>query len=295
MIDAGGRPGLDAFLQRVGRRLARLGLTPDWITLAGVVLAIPATLLLATGRLWQGLVILVAASGLDVCDGAVAKARGGGSRRGGFFDATADRVVDMAYFSGVAWYLGRNDHRLAILAMACLGVSVLVSYMRAKAGELGFNAHVGIMERAERLAVLAIGILVQIFFDSALAIALWVILAGSIATIVQRFVAVWRQGTAEPPVPYDQIRLVPELKEILERISASRDEGATVAISVRRAWESSRVEWEQRRRQAHVRRLAARDERRRVTERLTAERATSALRWRRRRSAGVRRERNYRP
>lgn len=283
MIDAQGRPGIQAISSKVGRTLASWGFTPDWITLTGLVLAVPAAILIAAGFLWQGFVVAAVAAILDVFDGAVAKARGGGTRRGGFFDATADRVVDTLYFGSLAWYLGRDDFRLAVLAMACMGLSMLVSYLRAKAGELGFNAHVGIMERAERLAVLGIGVLVEIFVPGAIVVALWIVLALSVVTVAQRFMAVWRQGTAEPPVPLEQVRLIPEFKEIRDRISANRHEGATVVISVRRVWESSRAEWEERRVQARARRLAARDERRRVSERLTSERAAHSTRRPRRR------------
>lgn len=281
MIDSQGRPGIGAITAAVGRRLAAWGFTPDWITFTGLVLAVPAALLVAGGHLWQGFVVCFVAAILDVFDGAVAKARGGGTRRGGFFDASADRLVDMLYFGAVAWYLGGQSFRLAVLAMACMGMSYLVSYLRAKAGELGFNAHVGIMERAERLLVMGIGLLVEIFVPGALVVALWVVLVLSLVTALQRFFAVWRQGTAEPPVPYEQIRLIPEFKEIRDRISENRHDGATVVISVRKVWESSRAEWDERRVQARARRLAARDERRRVSERLTSERAAHARRTRR--------------
>ncbi len=79
--------------------------------------------------------------------------------------------------------------------MAVLAASLLISYQRAKAEALGFEAKGGIMERAERVILLGFGLL----FDSLLIAVLWIMLALTLVTAVQRFVKVWRQASIERP------------------------------------------------------------------------------------------------
>jgi CDP-diacylglycerol--glycerol-3-phosphate 3-phosphatidyltransferase len=74
--------------------------------------------------------------------------------------------------------------------MAIMGVSSLISYERAKAESLGLYAKGGLMERAERIVVLCLGLL----FDSLLVPIMWIMLVLTIATAVQRFVQVWKQA-----------------------------------------------------------------------------------------------------
>ena len=125
----------------------------------------------------------------DMLDGALAKASNTASQRGAFFDSVVDRVTDSILFGGVAWYFASaKSAHLALLPMAIMGVSSLISYERAKAESLGLNAKGGLMERAERIIVLCIGLL----FGSFLVLILWIMLGLTIATAIQRFVQVWR-------------------------------------------------------------------------------------------------------
>jgi CDP-diacylglycerol--glycerol-3-phosphate 3-phosphatidyltransferase len=113
--------------------------------------------------------------------------------RGAFFDSVADRVTDGLVLGGVAWYLQSRHHgMIVLLPMAVLGASLLISYERAKAESLGFDAKGGLMERAERVIVLCLGLLLNFL----LVPLLWVMLALTLVTAVQRFVKVWRQATA---------------------------------------------------------------------------------------------------
>ena len=84
-----------------------------------------------------------------------------------------------------------------MLPLAVLAASMLISYERAKAESLGFDARGGLMERAERIIVLGLGLL----FDSLLIPVLWVMLALTLFTAVQRFVKVWRQASTVRPRP----------------------------------------------------------------------------------------------
>ena len=132
----------------------------------------------------------------DALDGAVAKASGTAGPRGAFFDSVSDRVSDSLLLGGVAWYLAStHPGHLSLLPMAVLAASLVISYQRAKAEALGFDARGGIMERAERVILLGLGLL----FDSLLVGILWVMLVLTLVTAVQRFVKVWRQASVERP------------------------------------------------------------------------------------------------
>ena len=88
-----------------------------------------------------------------------------------------------------------GDGRIAILPMAVLAASMLISYERARAESLGFDAKGGLMERAERLLLLGVALL----FDGLLIPILWLMLVLTVFTAVQRFAKVWRQASVERP------------------------------------------------------------------------------------------------
>jgi CDP-diacylglycerol--glycerol-3-phosphate 3-phosphatidyltransferase len=177
----------------VAGALKKTGVSPDHLTVLGLALAVPAAWAIATGRLGLGLGLLIAAALPDLLDGALAKASGRSSIRGAFFDSVADRVSDTVILFAFAWYLlDTHSGHIALLPMAILGVSLLVSYERAKAESLGFEAKGGIMERAERVVVLC----AALAFGSLMIPLLWLMLGLTALTAAQRFVSVWRQATA---------------------------------------------------------------------------------------------------
>ena len=198
MFDGRWRTGVERGLEPVGTSLRRTGISADHLTAAGLVLAAAAAVTIGAGWLVLGVVLLAAAALPDLLDGAVAKASGTASTRGAFFDSVADRVTDSLVFGGVAWHLAtsRPESRIVILAVAVLATSSLVSYQRAKAESLGLDARGGLMERAERIIVLAIGLA----FSVLLIPVLWVMLVLTSITAVQRFVKVWRQASAPPKI-----------------------------------------------------------------------------------------------
>jgi CDP-diacylglycerol--glycerol-3-phosphate 3-phosphatidyltransferase len=197
MFDGRWRSTFETGLRPVGQQIRRTGITANHLTATGLVMAGAAAVTIANGFLSAGLLLLALTALPDVLDGAVAKASGTASPRGAFFDSVCDRVSDALLFGGVAWYLGSQPGagRIAVLPMAVMGASMLISYERAKAEGLGFDARGGLMERAERLVMLAIGLL----FASLLVPILWIMLALTLVTAGQRFVKVWRQASAPPP------------------------------------------------------------------------------------------------
>jgi CDP-diacylglycerol--glycerol-3-phosphate 3-phosphatidyltransferase len=184
-------------------------------------MAAGAAIAIGNGALNLGLLLLILTAIPDVLDGAVAKASGTASPRGAFFDSVADRFTDALLLIGVAWYLSTTEPgRLALLPMAVLGASMLISYERAKAEALGYNAKGGLMERAERMILLGFGLL----FNQLLVPILWVMLVLTLVTAGQRFAKVWKQASNE----------VPAKSTIRERTRTRRQTDRRVARSTER-------------------------------------------------------------
>lgn len=195
MLDGPWRASVDRRTAPIGERLRRSGVSANQLTALGLAVAAGAAFAIGTGHLLVGLVLVIASSLPDLFDGPVAKAAGTSSPRGAFLDSVADRVSDSLVLGGVAWYLATSGHpRQAMLALAVLMAASVVSYERAKAESLGFVARGGVMERAERIIVLGIGLA----FPVTLLGVLWAMLALSLVTAAQRFTSVWRQAATPP-------------------------------------------------------------------------------------------------
>ncbi|MCX6518531.1 MAG: CDP-alcohol phosphatidyltransferase family protein, partial [Actinobacteria bacterium] len=203
---------------------------PINLSILGILFAIAAAFSIAQGALRGGLILVILAALPDMLDGALAKAAGSASQRGAFFDSVVDRVTDSLLFGGVAWFFAsEKSPHLALLPMAIMGVSSLISYERAKAESLGLYAKGGLMERAERIIVLCVGLL----FDSLLTPILWVMLALTVATAIQRFVQVWRQ--AEVSNTTKEKREVRQVRRVSRQsIRASRRQLSVVSRQRRR-------------------------------------------------------------
>jgi len=178
---------------RLGEALSRLGLTPNALTVIGLVLNLVVAGIIALGDTQLGGVLLLIASGFDMLDGAVARASGTVTKFGGFLDSTLDRYSEAVVYGGVLWYvLGTSDYRLgALLVFAATVGSLLISYARARAEAAGFRAAVGLLARPERVLVLAIGLLA-----GQLIAALWILAIGTQLTVLTRMGHVWRLSRA---------------------------------------------------------------------------------------------------
>jgi CDP-diacylglycerol--glycerol-3-phosphate 3-phosphatidyltransferase len=125
----------------------------------------------------------------------LAKATNTSSQRGAFFDSVIDRVTDALLFGGVAWYFASHESaHMSLLPFGVMALSALISYERAKAESLGLQAKGGLMERAERIIALCLGLL----FPPLLIPILWITLVLTLVTAVQRFVKVWKQAGVAP-------------------------------------------------------------------------------------------------
>lgn len=195
-------------LAPVVRLAIALHLTPNTITVIGLIITIVASALVAGGWLLVGAAVLIAGSLLDAVDGALARAQGGGTAFGGFLDSTLDRASEAILFVGIAtWFLVALDEpMLPVLAvLVALTASFLVSYARAKAEAIGLDASVGLAQRTERLVLAIAGIALAGLGFTPLLIATVVLIAAlSVATVIQRIWHVWRisQSTATPSKEY---------------------------------------------------------------------------------------------
>ena len=195
MFDGKFRAPIDRAVKPIGNGLRRTGMTPDHLTVIGLVVAAGAAVAIGYGKLYLGLVLVILAALPDLLDGALAKASNTSSQRGAFFDSVVDRVTDALLLGGVAWYLAlRDTPQLAVLPFAVMALSSVISYQRAKAESLGLYAKGGLMERAERIIALCLGLL----FNRLLVPILWIMLVLTAITCIQRFVTVWKQAAVAP-------------------------------------------------------------------------------------------------
>lgn len=197
MFDGRFRVQVEKVVRPVGETLRKTGLSPDHLTLLGMVVAVAAAVSIGAGALQLGLFLVICSALPDLFDGALAKASNSASQRGAFFDSVVDRVTDALLFGGVAWFFATTkDPRLSLIPFSIMGVSMLISYERAKAESLGLNAKGGLMERAERIIMLCVGLL----FESLI---VWIMAAMLVLvsmTAIQRFFKVWRQAAVAPVV-----------------------------------------------------------------------------------------------
>ena len=247
MFDGRWREAVDRRTGPVGAVLQRHGVTADVLTATGLLSAMATAVTVATGHLHWAILLLTLTGLHDLLDGPVAKAAGTASVRGAFFDSVVDRVSDAVVMGGVTWYLV-STHRghLALLPLAILGVTSLISYQRAKAEALGMDgARGGLMERAERMILLGAG-----FLSSALLIPdLWVLLGLTSVTAIGRFIRVWRAAEGPPPrVVAERPRSRWSEGRVDSRWRAWREERAT-GVRASRTTESV-GRWRARRREA---------------------------------------------
>ncbi|GAA2550007.1 CDP-diacylglycerol--glycerol-3-phosphate 3-phosphatidyltransferase [Neomicrococcus aestuarii] len=185
----------------LARFLIKRGVTPDTVTVVGTFGSVLGALILfPMGQLFWGTIVITAFIFSDVVDGIMArlpehKSTNDG-RWGSFLDSTMDRLGDGAIFTGVAiWFFtGGNNVAIGIAALACLVSGSLVSYARAKAEALGFDANTGIAERAERLVLTLVftGLTGLGLNEWVLCFVLILLALASVVTVLQR---VWKVRT----------------------------------------------------------------------------------------------------
>jgi CDP-diacylglycerol--glycerol-3-phosphate 3-phosphatidyltransferase len=194
----------------VAHLLIRMGVSADVVTLVGTIgVSAGALVFFPQGKLLTGVLVITAFVFSDLLDGYMARTTGKTSKFGAFLDSTLDRIGDAAIFSGLALYFAwSGDSRLyLVLCLICLVMGAVTSYARAKAEGMGFQAKVGIAERADRLVAILVMTGLGAIFDLPVLmyIALWALAIASTVTVVQRVWVVRKQALSEAALlfPHD--------------------------------------------------------------------------------------------
>ena len=176
------------FTQPVVRLLARTPVTPDALTWFGFLVNAGAAALIIIDRPFAAGFVVLFAGLFDMLDGALARSTNRTTRFGAVLDSIIDRLAEAVLLLGILVLYTREQSTAGILvvAVALLG-SLMVSYIRARAEALGLECQVGFFTRAERVVVLALGLLLS-QIDHALIVALAIIALFSFITFGQRLV-----------------------------------------------------------------------------------------------------------
>jgi CDP-diacylglycerol--glycerol-3-phosphate 3-phosphatidyltransferase len=182
--------------------LGRVPLTPNQVTVVGLLLTFAAAILVAFGELrWAGVVLIVAGT-CDILDGALARSTHTSYPYGAFLDSTLDRYSEGAIYIGLAAYFmsagGPYQRWLVLATFAALAGSFLVSYVRARAQSLGFTCESGLFARPERVVVTVIGLVFSgVLGGWPLYAVVFLLAVLTNLTALQRIREVWLQGRAQ--------------------------------------------------------------------------------------------------
>lgn len=143
-------------LDPLARLFLRLGLTPNMVTLLGLLGNTAGAYFLARGDLLTGGILVAVMTPIDALDGTMARLRGEASDWGAYVDSVSDRYSELIIYGGLLYhFLTEGDVLGGMLTFGAAAGSVLVSYVKARAEGLGYEARVGLLTRAERYIVLA--------------------------------------------------------------------------------------------------------------------------------------------
>src|SRR5579885_1817502 len=186
------------------RPLARTGVTPNTLTLLGLLLSILTAVVIAQGWLLAGGLLMLFAGIFDMFDGAIARIRNAATTFGAFLDSTLDRYSESIILFGLLYYTlqrpalqdplwpfhSEQPWMITLIYIAVVG-SLLVSYTKARAEGLGLECKTGLLARPERVVILALGLLLSGFFPAALPWALALLAIFSNVTAIELTVCVW--------------------------------------------------------------------------------------------------------
>ncbi len=177
------------------RLLAKAYLTPNALTIIGLLLNVFTGWVLATGHLFIGGFLVLFSGWFDMLDGAMARITGKITRFGALLDSSVDRLSEAALFGGlIFFYSDRGDTLEVVLAYAAIIGSIMVSYSRARAEGLGLKGEAGLLARPERLVLLTVGLLLSEVTLTALVVVLWILAIGANFTALRRLTYAWQQS-----------------------------------------------------------------------------------------------------
>lgn len=180
--------------ERLGRTVARSGITPNMVSVVGFLGNGLAAWLITREELVLAGIVYGFFSALDLVDGAVARATNQATPFGAVFDAVLDRMSEALVLAAIAWYfVDRGEQVQAAVIYAALFGSVAVSYVRARAEVMGIPMREGLFRRQERVAIVTLGLLFN-----GLTLVAWVLAILSNLTALQRFWILARALRAQP-------------------------------------------------------------------------------------------------
>ena len=178
------------FLDPIGGFLNRIGLTPNSVTLLGVLGNVVAAYFIARGQISIGGLIMLIVWPIDALDGTMAHLRGEASDWGAFVDSVSDRYSELIILGALLYYFSTaNNHIAEIVTFAAAAGSILVSYVKARAEAQSFSAKEGLLTRAERYLALGPSLLFNIP-----AAGVWIIAILANFTALQRIAVVRAQA-----------------------------------------------------------------------------------------------------
>jgi CDP-diacylglycerol---glycerol-3-phosphate 3-phosphatidyltransferase len=143
-------------LDPIGGFLNRLGLTPNMVTILGLIGNAIGAYYLARGDMWTGGILVLIMTPIDALDGTMARLRGEPGDFGAYVDSVSDRYSELMIYAGLLYhFLTLGEPWGGMLVFGAASGSVLVSYVKARAEGLGYQAKVGLLTRVERYLVLA--------------------------------------------------------------------------------------------------------------------------------------------
>ena len=162
--------------------LFKRAVNPDVLTVLGALISVGAAVAFALGNFRLGGVLMLAGGFFDLVDGVVARHFGTSTTFGGFLDSTLDRFVDMVVLLGIViFYSGIGERGIASLGAIVLISTVLTSYAKARAELHLEHLPGGILERGERIGLLAAGSILGLMVP-----VLWLLAIGTTFTAAQR-------------------------------------------------------------------------------------------------------------
>jgi CDP-diacylglycerol--glycerol-3-phosphate 3-phosphatidyltransferase len=201
MLNIFARASVSRVTDPIGAWLVKIGLTPNAMTAIGTLGAVGGSIwFFPRGELLAGTFVVWGFAMLDLLDGAMARAKGNGTKFGGVLDSSCDRIADGVLGASVVWWCAVVAHNdtLTAAGLICLVSGQVISYIKARAEASGLRADVGIVERAERLIITLVGTgLLGFGVPYALHVALWLLAVLSVITVFQRLVAVWHSAQEE--------------------------------------------------------------------------------------------------
>jgi CDP-diacylglycerol--glycerol-3-phosphate 3-phosphatidyltransferase len=180
------------------RILSKSRITPNALTLMNLVLNIVAAYVITTSHFLLGGVLILVSGLFDLLDGALARLTKQTTKFGAILDSVVDRVSEAVILCGLLiWYIPQEANLEIMLIFIVLIGSFLVSYIRARAEGLGWQCQVGLFTRAERVIVLAIGLLINQIFTRSIIVALCILAIFVFITVGQRLSYLRKQGKIE--------------------------------------------------------------------------------------------------